>query len=395
MPAPIHVTHLVYQFAAGGLENVITQLINGLPADRFRHSVIAVSSVDPVYRQRVTRTDVTWNSLHKGPGQPFRLYPKMLGLLKSLRPDVLHSCNLAALDFVPVAALAGVRRRIHAEHGWSVEDPGGKSRKNQWIRRFYRPWISEYAAVSGEIADYLNGPIGVPRRRIHLIENGVDLARFHPHPRRHPDRNPLPLPDGMPFDCDRHCIVGTVGRLEPVKNQALLLDAMALALATHPALRERLRLVMVGDGPLRSALAEQITRLGLTDQVWLAGTRHDVPDLLRAMDVFVLCSFAEGTSCAVQEALATGLDVIATEVGGNRRLLGDGAFGQLVDSGNIAQLAQALVQAALSTQNQTQMPAASLPSTERNRAHAAREFSLDAALQRYDRLFSGGSDSRA
>ena len=163
MAAPIHVTHLVYHFAAGGLENVITQLINGLPADRFRHSVIAVTSVDPVYRQRVTRADVTWHSLDKGPGQPFRLYPKMLGLLKSLQPDVLHSCNLAALDFVPVAAMAGVRRRIHAEHGWSVEDPGGKSRKNQWIRRFYRPWISEYAAREGA-ADL--------RRSVFLLDEG-------------------------------------------------------------------------------------------------------------------------------------------------------------------------------------------------------------------------------
>lgn len=336
--AQVHVAHLVYSFSTGGLENVVTQLINGLPPERFRHSLIAISEVDPRYLPRISRADVQVHQLRKGPGQPYKLYPRMRALLQGLRPDVLHSCNLAALDFVPVAAWAGVSRRVHAEHGWSADDPGGTNRKRQWARRIYRPWVHDYVAVSQEISDYLQQRIGVPRAHVHLIPNGIDLARFRPRT----GVVQQPAPADFPFHPGRHRIIGTVGRLEPVKNHRLLLDAFAHALQQGAGARETLRLVMVGDGPLRTAVQEQICALGLQEFVWLAGNRADIPELLRMMDVFVLCSLAEGTSCALQEAMASGLDIIATDVGGNRQLLADGTAGTLVASGSISELSAEL-----------------------------------------------------
>ena len=374
----VHIAHLVYQFSTGGLENVVTQLINGLPHDRFRHTLIAVSTLDEQHLQRITRTDVGLHALHKGPGQPFGLYPKVRRLLKQLRPDVLHSCNLAALDFVPAAAWAGVPRRVHAEHGWSANDPGGTNRKMQWARRVYRPFVSDYVAVSQEIADYLKLRIGVPESRVHLIPNGIDLARFRPATaaeRQH-------LPAGCPFDRSRHRIIGTVGRLEPVKNHRLLLDAMARALQQTPGASDSLRLMLVGDGPLRAAVEQQVQALGLTKHVWLAGNRNDVPELLRAMDVFVLCSLAEGTSCALQEAMATGLDIIATDVGGNRHLLADGDAGTLVPSGEVFKLANEL--------GARVAPGESGP-LGRARQHAAARYGLSNTITQYARLFSAAA----
>ena len=370
-----HVAHLVYSFSTGGLENVVTQLINGLPVDRFRHSLIAVGEVDQQYLPRITRTDVQVHQLNKGPGQPFKLYPRMRALLRELRPDVLHSCNLAALDFVPAAAWAGVPRRVHAEHGWSADDPGGTNRKRQWARRVYRPWVHDYVAVSQEISDYLQQRVGVPSARVHLIPNGIDLTRFKPPStaERHQ------VPEGSPFDHRRHRIVGTVGRLEPVKNHRLLLNALALALQQSPDTREKLRLVVVGDGPLRAAVQEQVQALGLQDHVWLAGNRSDIPELLRAMDVFVLCSLAEGTSCALQEAMASGLDIIATDVGGNGQLLAGGTVGTLIASDSVSDLAREL---SLRASDQDSARGA----LARHRAETS--YALTATLSRYAQLFA-------
>jgi sugar transferase (PEP-CTERM/EpsH1 system associated) len=370
-----HVAHLVYQFSTGGLENVVTQLINELPHDRFTHSLIAVGEIDPLYLPRITRKDVNVRALHKGPGQPFKLYPRMRALLRELQPDVLHSCNLAALDFVPAAAWAGVPRRVHAEHGWSADDAGGTNRKRQWLRRLHRPWVSEYVAVSQEISHYLHQQVGVPAERIHVIPNGIDLVRFRPATTD--DRQQVP--PGFPFDPSRHRIVGTVGRMEPVKNHRLLLDAMGLALKQTPAAVESLRLVMVGDGPLRTSVQQQVQALGLQDYVWLAGNRSDIPDLLRAMDMFVLCSLAEGTSCALQEAMACGLDVIATDVGGNRQLLADGAVGTLVPSGSVADLARELGIRTMTSESKRGTQA---------RGHAESNYALATTIEKYADLFT-------
>jgi glycosyltransferase involved in cell wall biosynthesis len=125
----------------------------------------------------------------------------------------------------------------------------------------------------------------------------------------------------------------------------------------------------------------QVAALGLADRVWLAGTRADVPALLRAADGFVLASRAEGTSCAVQEALASGLPVLATDVGANRRLLGDGRFGRLVPAADTAAMAAAMADFATA-------PAAGAAERARTAEWARGEFALERTLAAYDRLFS-------
>ena len=143
-PRPRHIVHLIYRFAAGGLENVVIQLINNLPPDEFRHTVVVIAGFDPAFVTRIERSDVEVINLAKGPGQPFKLYPRMYRLLKSLKADVLHSCNLAAMEFVPMAALAGVPLRVHVEHGWDVGDLGGSNVRYNWLRKIYKPFVNEF-----------------------------------------------------------------------------------------------------------------------------------------------------------------------------------------------------------------------------------------------------------
>ncbi|APW45078.1 TIGR03088 family PEP-CTERM/XrtA system glycosyltransferase [Rhodoferax antarcticus] len=370
-----HIVHVLYRFAAGGLENVIVQLVNGLQEAEFSHTVVALSTIDDTFSRRITRQDVRFIALNKPPGQPFRMYPTMYRLLRQLKPDVWHSCNLAALEFTPIAALAGVPLRVHAEHGWDVADPDGSNRHYQYLRKFYQRFVHKYVAVSEQLDSYLQQRIGLAPQRVHLFPNGVNTQCFRPW--RAGDQ----LPTGYPFNRQEHWVVGTVGRLERIKNQPLLAQAFVRLVRSQPVGAERLRLAIVGTGPLETKVREIMQEAGLLDRLWLPGTRADVPEVLRALDCFVLPSRSEGTSCTLQEAMSTDLPLIATAVGGNPQLLNHGQRGQLVLSDDAPALAAAIARVWHTD--------ATLPQPGTNRAFAEQHYSLEVMLAQYQTLFLG------
>lgn len=183
--------------------------------------------------------------------------------------------------------------------------------------------IHRYVAVSRDLEQWLIQSVGVEPQRVSQIYNGVDAEKFAPGASAAVPPRSWAKNNGM-------VIVGTVGRLTPVKDQHSLLQAMAGLRSSRPELFARLRLVIAGDGPLMPALRESRDGLGLQDAVWLAGNRDDVADLLRLMDIFVLPSLAEGISNTLLEAQSVGLPVIATRVGGNVELVEEGVNGRLV-----------------------------------------------------------------
>lgn len=368
-----HVVHLLYRFSTGGMENVVVQLINGLPHNEFRHTVIALTDADPEFVKRITRSDVQIIELHKPPGQPFRLYPAMFSQLRRLKPDVFHSCNLAALEFAPVAMLAGVPRRVHAEHGWDVADPDGANPRYRLLRRIYKYSVSHFVAVSAQLHDYLCNAIKVSPSRVSLIPNGVDIDKFRPV--RKGDLSPA----GFPFRRGDHWVIGTVGRLATIKNQTLLAEAFVHLVKSMPTGGDRLRLAIIGDGPLAEGVRTILSQAKLTDRLWMPGGRADVAEILRALDCFVLPSLAEGTSCTLQEAMATGLPIVATDVGGNSDLLGSGRFGFLSPSGDAKALSRAIAKVFLEQNPMDQRHA---------RAEIVERFSLSGVLAFYRILFS-------
>ncbi|MGD9773062.1 TIGR03088 family PEP-CTERM/XrtA system glycosyltransferase [Diaphorobacter sp.] len=374
----IRIVHVVYGFGVGGLENVIVQLINRLPAARFEHVVLALTTVSE-FRQRIVHPDVRFIALHKPPGHAIALYPRLYRQLRQLRPQVLHTCNLAALEVVPLAWLARVPLRVHAEHGWDAHDPHGRNPRYQRLRRLYRPFVSHYVAVSRDLDDYLGLAVGVPPRRRSLIANGVDTDTFAP---AHGARQAVP---GCPFQPGWHWLVGTVGRLQTVKNQPLLARAFVRALRENPAMRDTARLVIVGEGPLRAEVEQVLAGAGMADLAWLPGARHDVADVLRSLDLFVLPSQAEGTSCTLQEAMACGLPVVATAVGGTPDLVREGVTGHLVAPDDEVALARALVQA-------FSCPGDAARQGRAARDEAVQRFGLRGMLRQYQQLFDPFAD---
>lgn len=369
------IAHVVYRFAVGGLENGVVNLINRMPAERWRHVVLALTDVDPAFEARIARDDVRCIALAKPPGQGYRQWPRWTRLLRELRPDLVHTRNLAALEMQPAAWAAGVRARVHGEHGRDIEDMHGLSRRHRWMRRLHRPFVQHWVALSGELQGYLHDAIGVPAARVTRICNGVDDERFAPAPGG--GRQPIA---GSPFSDPRLWLLGTVGRMQTVKAQPLLVQAFAQALREQPALAGRTRLVLVGDGPLRAEAEARAAAAGIAPLVWFAGERGDVPDVMRGLDCFVLPSLAEGISNTILEAMASALPVLATRVGGNAELVADAETGEIVPPGDVAALAAAIRRWAAD-------PAQAVAAGQAGRRRVARQFSLGAMVAAYEGVY--------
>lgn len=377
-PRPL-VVHVLYRFDVGGLENGVVNLINRMPADAYRHAVLALTEVSE-FRRRIERADVRCIALDKPPGHLFGLYPRLYRLFRELRPAIVHSRNLAALEVAVPAWAAGVPVRIHGEHGRDIGDLDGSNRTYRWLRRAYGPFVHRFVALSRDLESYLRDRVGIAPDKIVQCYNGVDIDRFHPAAGDGREAAEVAEVADWPFRRGEHWVLGTVGRMQPVKNQPLLARAFVLALETAPALRRRLRLALIGDGPLRHRCREILAAAGVEDLAWLPGERDDIPQLLRRFDCFVLPSLAEGISNTILEAMASGLPVIATAVGGNGELIDAGITGTLTANDDAAALAEAIVAYAAAPELAGRAGLA-------GRQRVVRQFSLPAMVENYRRLY--------
>ncbi len=371
---PIRICHVIYRLDYGGLETGLVNLINHLPPERWSHSIVCLAGHSD-FAQRL-RCDVPILDCPKREGQDLGLFPRLWRLFRELRPQVLHTRNLSTLEAQLPGALAGIPVRVHGEHGHDIHDLDNRKARYRLLRQVFRPLVTHYTAVSGVLETYLREEIGVPASRLRRICNGVDTARFAPQ--RAGARGLLPAALAAPPE---RLIVGAIGRMQPVKDHVLLCRAFIELVRREPAGRDRLGLVIVGDGAQREICQALLAQAGMADLAWLPGTRDDTPALLNAFDVFVLPSLAEGISNTVLEAMATGLPVIATDVGGNPELVDSGRTGQLVPRGEVAGLV-----AALETylHDSAQMLAHGRAARER----AEQRFSLQGMVEAYDALYA-------
>ncbi|NND60696.1 MAG: TIGR03088 family PEP-CTERM/XrtA system glycosyltransferase [Gammaproteobacteria bacterium] len=332
--APPLVLHVIHHLYIGGMENGLVNLINHMPADRYRHAIACVEDYSD-FRNRIGRDDVEVIALNRSQTGVWGLRRNLYKLIRRLRPAIVHSRNLSGLDAIAPARLAGVRSCVHGEHGWEVSDLDGTALKPAVLRRMHKAMISHYITVSRDLSRFLQERIGVSEKRITQIYNGVDTERFTSRPRWS-----VQMPDNfMPAE---GLLIGTVGRAQPVKDQATLLRAFAALTAQEDELAARMRLVVVGDGPLLPELRSLATELGIDNQTWFAGAVDHVPEMLAAMDLFVLPSLNEGISNTILEAMACGLPIIATARGGNPELVQPGKTGALFEPGDDAALVSLL-----------------------------------------------------
>ncbi len=330
------IAHVIFSLGVGGLENGLVNLINHMPQAEFRHCIICLKNATD-FKQRIKRDDVEIFELNKNEGHDISSFFKMYKLLKKIRPDIVHTRNLAAIEYQIPVFLAGVKSRIHGEHGWDVFDPDGSNKKYQKLRYLMGFLIHRFVPLSKHLHEYLLTKVGISDSKIVRICNGVDTHKFS-------FSNQTEVITDAPFEFnDQHVYFGTVGRMHGVKDQMNLVKAFVEAIQLDPALKEKICLVVIGDGPLREVAIEYLKAKDCYDISWLPGKRNDIPQIMRCLDAFVLPSKSEGISNTILEAMSSGLPVIATRVGGNPELVADGESGVLVEKENYHQLAGAIV----------------------------------------------------
>jgi glycosyltransferase involved in cell wall biosynthesis len=327
---PLHVTHAVLSLDTGGLERIVVDLVRrGQQLDQ-RVSVVCLERPG-VLAPQVEALGARVVCLDKKPGVRFETKRRLRTALADLRPDVLHTHQVGALFYAgPAARSCGVPVVVHTEHINNIRKQGSGFFRRQkmallwwWAARQAR----KFFCVSADIADEMATRRIVPRHKLEVLLNGINTEPFRRPVDRAAVRQALGIPDTAP-------VIGTVGRLNEVKRQDLLLAAFAGLRAAHGTAR----LLLVGDGPMRGELEALASRLGVADRVHFAGYQAQPERYLAVMDVFALTSRMEGLPLAILEAWAAGLPVVGSSVGGVPDLVEHDRTGLLFPSGDEATL---------------------------------------------------------
>lgn len=311
----------------GGMERLLSDLVRLLPLDGFDNHLIFLDY--PGHFSAGLEAHATIHEVHhRSPLSLFRPV-ELAALFDRIRPDIVHSHSGVWLKSARAARLARVPAVIHTEHGRPVRE----SLIDRILDRLASQMTDCVVAVSDTIEAVLRRRVLAPAARVKIIINGVDTRRFQPAAEGRRFRWSLNLGSN-------DLVIGSVGRLEPIKNYSLSIDAFAKLLRLRPT-APRVILVLVGDGSQRAALESQAERLGVSDSVRFLGWNAKIEEVLQGLDLFTLSSHSEGTSISLLEAMSTGLCAVVTDVGGNRAVLGPDLDDQLVPPGNADALALA------------------------------------------------------
>jgi sugar transferase (PEP-CTERM/EpsH1 system associated) len=296
---------------------------------------------------------------------------RMIHMMRSLQPDIVHSRNWGAIEAVLAARMAGVPAIVHSEHGYDPAMLHGLPLRRRVFRRGMYGLADSVFAVTKELGRYHAAQGYVDAARFASIPNGVDTSHF--------GRNPeaaarVRAEFAIASDA---MVIGWIGRMAPIKDLPTLLRACASLAERFP----KMMLLIAGDGPERQrwqAVADALP--ALAGRVIFAAERHDVPDVLSAMDIFVLPSTTEGMSNTLLEAMASELPIIATNAGGTPEVVEDGRSGWLFSPGDDRALAAFLEPLLTDGQLRANAGAAA-------RYRVETEFSLRKMLERYEQLY--------
>lgn len=357
----MHIVHVVYRFGVGGLENGLVKIVRNLPDDR--HTVVSLTDADPVQLDKVAGACEVI-CMNKSPGQGFAVLAQIFALLWRLKPDVVHTRNIGTLEVQVLALFAGVRGRVHSEHGWDTYDPDGTNPRYRLLRRISDLYVKTWIALSQDLCDWLTDVVAINAQKLVRITNGVDTEAITP---------------GDARSDNRVCFV-TVTRLSDIKDPLNAVRGF-LQMCDVAAPDQQLHLTVVGDGPLMAGLKQLLVEHPHGERVSLVGQQADPAGFLAAADVFVLGSKKEGISNTILEAMSAGLPVIATDVGGNSELVTP-AVGTLVPAEDATAMAAAMHKMAADKQLRGRL---SLEARRR----AEQEFSVPRMVEAYREVYAG------
>ena len=368
--AALRVLHVIDRLGMGGTEYGVLKVIAGLASESLEHRVCTVRGFDPELARQHGLQGRVFVAGKQDAGYQF-LLPRFIKIMRAYRPHIVHSRNWGAIEAIPAARLARVPLAIHSEHGYEVDMLAGLPLRRRLFRRAAYAMADAVFTVTQELRSYHARQAWISPSRIRVLPNGVDVRRLSPRPdERAGIRQNLGLPAAA-------FVVGTVGRMVPIKDYGSLLQA-AEKLASGGV---NVHVLLVGSGPELARHQKAVAASSLLHgRVKFLGAVADIAPALNAMDVFVLPSLAEGMSNTLLEAMAAGLPVIATRVGGNPELIEDGRCGWLFPPGDVSDLAARLDRLAFDADLRSAFGQAA-------RARAVSRFSLEGMVARYGHLY--------
>ena len=306
---------LVLSLSPGGTERLVIELCRRLADDV--DTIVCCLDEPGEWAAEVTKLNIPVISLARQPGFHPSLSVRLGEVLKTQRIEVIHCHHYSPYVYGLLAAVLHPSVRVvFTEHGRL--HGAGISPKRRLVNPVLSRWPARIYAVSAALKQDMVAE-GFPQKAIEVLYNGIELG----HRPRPAERSAMRAAIGVPPDA---LVIGTVARLDPVKNLNVLLEARSILGARFPAAR----IVIAGEGPERDALRDRAKALGVGDVTVFTGYRTDIRALMAAFDVYVNCSTYEGVSLTILEAMATTLPVVAAEVGGNPEVVVENETGLLV-----------------------------------------------------------------
>jgi len=319
------VVQVTWSLSAGGSERYATSLATGLKRDGYKPFVVAFAG-GGTFESLLRTEGIGVTVFQSEPGISVKKMWRLYQEFRRVRPRVIHTHHFAPLlHSLPGAILSGARL-IHTEHGLSTYKAPGY----RFALRVMSWFCDAIVVVGDDAARFMSEKVGISKRKLRVIPGGVDLSPCAIS--REDARARLGLPLDEP-------VAVIVARLSPEKNHSMLLRAF-----TRAQNKLKMRLLIVGDGPERTAIETEIASLGLREVVTLLGVRTDIPEILAASDVFLLSSNREALPLAVLEAMGAGLPIVATNVGDLSMIVKEGETGVLVNSEEDGEFADAIIE---------------------------------------------------
>ena len=320
---------VVGQLRLGGLEKQAFLLATGLDHNRFDVTVISLSR-GGAWSEALGAAGVRVEQIERRGRRDWRRLWSLVRLFRSLRPDLVYSYNYETSAYARLAGLAAaVPILVTSVRGLYL------SAWYRWLEAFLIRFTECVVCNAESLRRDLIARVGLPAHKVLVIPNGAEV----PPPAGPAERAAARRALGVPED---GILVGTIARLDPIKNLGMLVRAAALCRTS----RQPIHFCVVGGGPEEATLRDEVGRRGLEGRFHLAGEHPIASRLLPGFDLFVLTSWSEGLPNTIMEAMAAGLPCVSTNVGGCPELVIDGVTGYLVPSGDEGALAARIVELA-------------------------------------------------
>jgi len=362
------ILHVILSMQVGGAERLVYDMVRH-PAFAEMQPIICCLDTLGELGEKLLNDGYKVFCKGRSPGLDLTVIPWLYTIIKKENIEVIHAHQYSPLFYtVPAALLAGRKKVIYTEHGRFYPE------RKSWKRWIFNPLlalgvdclVSISEATSQAMATYDHFPL----RRIKVIHNGIDCSSMAPGTDKKIKRREL----GLKESCH---LIGTAGRLNTIKNMAMMIRGLKLVLQKVP----ETYLVIAGQGEEREKLEILAAELEVADYVKFIGLRFDLPEIYPLFDVFLLTSFTEGISVTLLEAMASGVPSVVTDVGGNREIVLEGQTGFLVPVDADAQFAQKIVELLQGPEQAQQMG-----NVGRQRVH--NDFSVETMLARYQQMYS-------